>query len=170
MGLTNYASTKVEHSLASFANDRLTDAIRHLSSDPGTDPAVNKKLFVVLASWKHQFQGDPKMKLVASLYDQCKSSRRRSAEPRTPFVPETYAVEAEAERRKKEATKREKKEMEEERARRAREAKKPKRKQFDFEREKSEVLRSIVDASQASSNLVNAIMVSRCCVFVAGVV
>jgi LAS seventeen-binding protein 5 len=133
-----------------------------LSADPslGTDPAVKKKLFVVLASWKHQFQGDPKMKLVASLYDQCKLAKRRAADP-IPLVMEAAAIDAEKRRRQKEARERESKRKEEERETRIRETRRPKRRAFDFEREKPEVLASIVNASQASSNLVNAIMVSR---------
>ncbi|KAF8488531.1 hypothetical protein JB92DRAFT_3101042 [Gautieria morchelliformis] len=148
----------------SFANDRLTDAIKQLSSDPGTDQAVKKRLLSVLASWKHQFQGDPKMRLVASLYDQCRPAHRKSAEYRPPFPIDEFAglggreLEKESQRQEKEAKKRAKKEKEAERERMAKEARKPKRKQFNFEQEKPEVLRSIVTASQASSNLVNALM------------
>jgi LAS seventeen-binding protein 5 len=127
---------------------------------------VKKKLLIVLASWKHQFQGDPKMRLVASLYDQCRPAHRKSADYKTPFPLDDAGLsgrerEKEAQRQEKDAKKRAKKEKEAERERMAREARKPKRKQFDFEQEKPEVLKSIVTASQASSNLVNALMVSR---------
>ncbi|KAF8579215.1 hypothetical protein K439DRAFT_1525645 [Ramaria rubella] len=64
--------------LASSANDLLTDVIKQLSSDPSTDPQVKKKLLVVLASWKCQFQHDSKMKLVTSLYDQFSQSENET--------------------------------------------------------------------------------------------
>lgn len=143
----------------------MTDAIRHLPTDLRTSPAVNRKLFVVLASWKHQFQGDPKMKHVASLYDQCKQAQR------APKLPEIALIEEEKERAYKEEKKREKKQNEkaieeerarlkEDRARRLKETRRSKRKPFNFEKEKPEVLACIANASQASSNLVNAIIVS----------
>lgn len=68
-----------------------------------------------------------------------------------------------AQKKEKETKNRAKKVKVEERERKAREAKEARmvrRKVFDFEREKPEVLKSIVSASQASSNLVNALMVS----------
>lgn len=109
------------------------------------------------------------MRLVASLYDQCRPAHRKSAEYRNSTTLDEVLKESEREAEKeghrleKEAKKRAKKEKEEERERRAQEAKearKPRRKEFNFEQEKPEVLRSIVSASQASSNLVNALMVS----------
>ncbi|KAF8578993.1 hypothetical protein K439DRAFT_1416586 [Ramaria rubella] len=163
---------------SSFANDRLTDAIKQLSSDPSTDPQVKKKLLVVLASWKRQFQDDSKMKLVASLYDQCRPVQRKSADygPGAASLEEYVVKEKEKEkerekererereereaarREKEEAKRRAKREKEEEREKKSRDSKKPKRKPFNFEEEKPQVLGSIVTASQASSNLVNALM------------
>lgn len=151
-------------STASFANDRLTDAIKQLSADPATDANVKKKLLLILSSWKRQFQGDSKMTLVASLYDQCRPVQRRSVD---------YGPSAEIERRKEkerekeaqrrekeEAKKRAKREKAELRERRDKDPRRSKRTMFNFEQEKPQVLGSIVNASQASSNLVNALMVS----------
>ncbi|KAF8516706.1 hypothetical protein BU17DRAFT_50693 [Hysterangium stoloniferum] len=156
---------------SSFADDRLTDAIKQLAIDPTGDPAVKKKVLIVLASWKRQFQDDPKMKLVASLFDQCRpTTHRKSAEHSAqPVVSEEYAArerEREREREERGAAKREKeaakirarREKEEERQRKSKDARRPKRKPFNFEQEKPQVLATIASASHASSNLVNALM------------
>jgi hypothetical protein len=150
----------------------LTDTIKQLATDHTADPAVRKKVLIVLASWKRQFQDDPKMKLVASLFDQCRpSTHRKSADYAVqPVVSEEYAArerEREQEKEEREAAKREKeeakrrakREKEEERERRNKNMRRPKRKPFDFEQEKPQVLASIASASHASSNLVNALMV-----------
>ena len=60
---------------ATFADGQLTDAIKHIASDPSTDARVRKKLVSVLASWHRQFEGDPKMSLVANLYRSVPHSR-----------------------------------------------------------------------------------------------
>ncbi|KIJ29334.1 hypothetical protein M422DRAFT_54196 [Sphaerobolus stellatus SS14] len=158
-----------------FADDRLLEAIRGLASDHSTDPAVKKKVLIVLASWKRQFEGEPRMRQVATLYDQYKPVQRRSEDhghhgpsPEDLERERERELQREREREEKEAAKREKeeakkrakKEKEEERERRLRDAKQPKtkRKPFNIAEEKPKILNSIVLASQASSNLVNALM------------
>ncbi|KAL1748994.1 hypothetical protein HDZ31DRAFT_79333 [Schizophyllum fasciatum] len=145
-----------------FADGQLTDALRHLASDPMTDKKVKKKLLLILASWNEQFKGDPSMNTVANLYRQHRPTERRSMD-----VDPVYKVElqrqrekeqarAAAKREKEEAKEKRRKEEEEERARR-KNKNRPRRAPFNFEQEKPKVLSSIVEASQASSNLVNAI-------------
>ena len=73
---------------------------------------------------------------------------------------EKEEAKAAARREKEEAKERRRKEEEEERARR-KQKNRPRRAPFNFEQEKPKVLNSIVEASQASSNLVNAITVSE---------
>ena len=53
---------------ASFADNQLTDAIRHLAADPGLDHKVRRKLTAVLASWYREFKDEPNMSIVANLY------------------------------------------------------------------------------------------------------
>lgn len=175
-----YRVVIIELFLASFANDRLTEVIRHLAADPTTHPDVKKKLLIVLASWKRQFQDDPKMKLVASLYDQCRPHTRRSGDYGGAHSEEIAArekereLERERERERereeretakrlreeaKSAKERAKKEEKEERERKLKEARRPKRRAFNLEQEKPQVLNCIATASQCSSNLVNALVV-----------
>lgn len=129
----------------------MTDAIKHLASDPGTDPKVKKKLASVLLGWKRQFQDDPSMASVAKLYDQCKIAHndRTSADRRAiDNVHASLGLDAEyMERKRKEEEARKKKEDEkrkakEDKERRKREEEerrrkaaqpKTKRKPFNFE-------------------------------------
>jgi len=62
---------------ASFADGQLTDALKNMTIDPGTNQKVKRKLVAVLASWHQQFKSDPSMALVAGLYKQCKPDSRR---------------------------------------------------------------------------------------------
>lgn len=153
-----------------FADSQLTDAIKNLASDPSTDPKVKKKLLSVLASWKNQFQGDPSMAFVANLYSQCRPRTSRTVDPSSIWAQDTESQRAslEYERRKREekekkeeAKRKAKEEKEREKMKREEELRKAKtrvrRKPFDFEKEKPEILTTIANASQASSNLVNAI-------------
>ncbi|KIY63034.1 hypothetical protein CYLTODRAFT_494233 [Cylindrobasidium torrendii FP15055 ss-10] len=146
---------------STFADGQLTDALRHLASDSSTDKRVKKKLIAVLKSWHDQFHGDPAMHIFSSLYQQA-SRESRSFEP--------APVDTEAQKRKLEEAKRKAQEkqeakdrarIEEENRKKAKYAAKnklkPKRAPFNFEQEKPKVLSSIAEASQASSNLVNAI-------------
>ena len=64
--------------IATFADGQLTDALKHLATDSGTDPKVKKKLLSVFASWHSQFKADPSMTLVAGLYRQYRPADRRS--------------------------------------------------------------------------------------------
>ena len=47
---------------------QLIDAIKLLAADPGLEPKVRRKLTSVLASWYHEFKGDPSMSTIANLY------------------------------------------------------------------------------------------------------
>ncbi|RDX51011.1 seryl-tRNA synthetase [Lentinus brumalis] len=160
----------------SFADSQLTDALKHLATDPGTDQKVKKKLASVLAGWHRQFKDDPSMALVAKLYEQCKIARSDRASADRRAVENVNAglgldvdylmvrrKEEEAAKKKKEEEKRKAKEEKERRKReeeeRRRKASQPKtkRKPFNFEQEKPQILTAIASASQAASNLVNAI-------------
>ncbi|KAI0328506.1 seryl-tRNA synthetase [Cubamyces sp. BRFM 1775] len=158
----------------SFADHQLTDALKNLASDPATDHKVKKKLASVLAAWHIQFKDDPSMTLVANLYKQCKvaQSNRVSMDRRAvDNVNAGLGLDAEyLERKRKEEEARKKREEEkrkakEEKERRKREEEerrrkpKTKRKPFNFEekpQEKPQILTAIANASQAASNLVNA--------------
>ncbi|KAG5654705.1 hypothetical protein H0H81_007461 [Sphagnurus paluster] len=153
---------------ATFATDgHLTDALKNMSADSNVDQRVRKKLMLVLASWRDQFQSDPSMAPIAGLYKQCsRETRRRSNQEVMSVVnypaEDTKRIEKEdakaRARKEKEQVKARK--LEEERQRRLRqnqERRTPPRAPFVFEKEKPKVLASIADASQASSNLSNAI-------------
>ncbi|KAH7914765.1 hypothetical protein BJ138DRAFT_1177075 [Hygrophoropsis aurantiaca] len=155
-----------------FADGQLTDAIKQLASDPTTDPKVKKKLLAVLLSWSNQFKNDPAMSIVSGLYRQCRPAERRThGYSNSTDVDRMWGEDpAEIERRKrekeekelkkrakqaKEETKQKARKMEEDGNRRQ---SRSKRAPFNFEQEKPKILTSIANASQASSNLVNAIM------------
>ncbi|KAF9015593.1 hypothetical protein BDQ17DRAFT_1229348 [Cyathus striatus] len=145
---------------STFADGQLTDALRHLAADPYTDKRVKKKLMLVLLSWQNEFKDDPTMSLVANLYKQCKGGNQQDIgqiigipSPDDKRKAEKEEAKKKARLEKEEARERTRKEEEERRMNKT----KPKRVPFDFEKDKPKVLASIVDASQASSNLVNAI-------------
>ncbi|KAK0208837.1 hypothetical protein DFS33DRAFT_1414243 [Desarmillaria ectypa] len=142
----------------SFADGQLTDALKHLASDSYGNKRVKKKLILVLKSWHEQFQSDPSMSIFSNLYSQTVRDR--------PHVTDTY-LDPEIQQRKVEEAKRKvqekaeakerQKQEEEKRKEEKRKKKQPKSKPITLLQEKPKVLSSIVDASQASSNLVNAI-------------
>ncbi|KAG6911606.1 hypothetical protein DXG01_011909 [Tephrocybe rancida] len=151
---------------SSFADGQLTDAIKNLAGDNTADKKVRKKLMLVLAAWHEQFKTDPSMSAIAALYQQCsKEGRRKSYQDVAHLI--GMPLEDKKEQDKEEArraAKRDKEQAkerkaEEERQRRMRQSTsgRPQRTPFSFEKDKPKVLASIVDASQASSNLVNAI-------------
>ncbi|KAG1828383.1 hypothetical protein EV424DRAFT_1386164 [Suillus variegatus] len=153
-----------------FADGQLVDAIKQLSTDPTTDQKVKKKLMVVLASWHSQFKDDPSMSVVAGLFRQCRPADRRSQGYSNNADPLSHGPSSDYERKmkerdekelakqqakleKQEAKKRARKAEEDARKKKARSRRPP----FDFEAEKPQILTTIANASQASSNLVNAI-------------
>jgi hypothetical protein len=71
----------VNCSEAAFSDDQIVDAFRQLSSDPNADKKVKKKLLLMLASWRDQYQNDTSMSLFAGLYRQCKSDYRVQSPP-----------------------------------------------------------------------------------------
>ncbi|KIK70762.1 hypothetical protein GYMLUDRAFT_210194 [Collybiopsis luxurians FD-317 M1] len=141
---------------SSFADGQLTDALRQIAQDRSADKRVQKKLKLVLVSWHEHFKGDPSMRSVSELYHMCKD---------VPQTVDPMEVEASRRRAEKEETKRKLKQEKEEARRKEAEERlqqkqmknRPRRAAFNFEQEKPKVLGSIVEASQASSNLVNAI-------------
>ncbi|GLB35941.1 putative VHS domain containing protein [Lyophyllum shimeji] len=147
----------------SFADGHLTDALKNLSWDSSTDKRVRRKLTLVLASLHEQFNDDPSMSVVAGLYHQCGAdARRRREQEITHFVgmPEDKKKQEKDEARqraKKEKEQAKARKKEEERQRQRQGQNQSQRTPFVFEKEKPKVLASIADASQASSNLVNAI-------------
>ncbi|KZV87756.1 hypothetical protein EXIGLDRAFT_767437 [Exidia glandulosa HHB12029] len=148
-----------------FSDDRLIDAIRNLATDPSTDIRVKKKLMSVLASWHRQFKDDPSMKTIANLYKTCKSdSRVDSAVVQGLLLADPKDMERQKEERRRkrkeeeDARRREKEEAKRKERERRERANRPRRPPFNFEKEKPEILTSIANASQASNNLVNAIM------------
>ncbi|CAA7265956.1 unnamed protein product [Cyclocybe aegerita] len=144
---------------STFADGHLTDAIKHLANDYNTDKRVKKKVLLVLASWREQYKDDPSMSTVAGLYRQCRGAERRPVgqQELAHMMGLSTTPEEKRKSEKEEAKKLAKQREKEEEARRLEEAKKKKRVPFDFEKDKPKVLASIVEGSQASSNLVNAI-------------
>ncbi|KAJ7109990.1 hypothetical protein C8R44DRAFT_269371 [Mycena epipterygia] len=163
-----------------FADGQLTDTLKHLANDASTDKKVKKKLLLVMASWQDQFKSDPSMAMVAGLYKQTRHDRsEQSYQLNTMALPDVEQLERDAKRKSKlerEQAKEKQRLEEAERRRKEKERKnRPKRAPFDFEKvsdtaassfhcidhffykEKPLVLGSIVEASQASNNLVNAI-------------
>ncbi|RDB29003.1 Protein lsb5 [Hypsizygus marmoreus] len=151
-----------------FADGQLTDALKNISADSTADKRVRKKLLLVLASWRDQFKSDPSMSLIAGLYSQCSREGRRLSQQEVshliglPTVEDKKRAEKEeakktAKREKEEAKERARKEAEERRQKERNAASRSRRAPFNFEKDKPKVLASIVDASQATSNLHNAI-------------
>jgi LAS seventeen-binding protein 5 len=129
----------------------LTDAIKHLATDPGTDPKVKRKTLAVLAAWHRQFADDRSMSTVAGLYRQVKPPEP----PRRPQVDRAAIEEEERKRREEEERKRREEKAakedaklkarqekerqrleEEERKRKAKQPRQQQRKPFDFEQVK----------------------------------
>jgi len=145
-----------------FADGQLIDTLKHLANDQSTDKKVKKKLLLVMASWHDQIKSELSLASLAGLYKQVRHDREeRSQNLQTMGLPDVETLEREAKRKAKQEREqaKEQQRLEElERRRKEKERKnRPKRAPFDFEKEKPLVLGSIVEASQASSNLVNAI-------------
>ncbi|RXW22559.1 hypothetical protein EST38_g3297 [Candolleomyces aberdarensis] len=143
---------------AAFSDGHLTDALKLIGFEATVDKRVKKKLLLVLSSWKEQYADDPSMALIAGLYKQCRISERKEKE-RYNLMGLTHEMD------KKTTTKmqeKEEKRLAKEKARleeeeRRKNKNKPKRVPFNFERDKPKIVESISEASQASSNLINAI-------------
>ncbi|KAL0578492.1 hypothetical protein V5O48_003485 [Marasmius crinis-equi] len=154
--LVENCGDKFKHS---FADGQLTDAIRGIATNQYADQRVRKKLKLVLLSWHEQFKTEPSMRTVADLHLMFKDKepRRYNADEviYAPQRAEKDEAKRKAKQEKEEARERQRKEEEE--RKRQKHKPKTKRQPFNFEQEKPKVLASIVEASQASSNLVNAI-------------
>ncbi|KIJ21957.1 hypothetical protein PAXINDRAFT_159941 [Paxillus involutus ATCC 200175] len=150
----------------SCMDDPLIDAIRQLASDPLADTKVKKTLLSVLASWNTQFKNDPSMHTVASLYTQYRPIDRRShAQSNSADLDSLYNAGLSSINEKEAAKQRVKQEKEatKEKARKAQEEarkkkNRPRKAPFNFETEKPQILTSIANGSQASSNLANALI------------
>lgn len=145
---------------ATFADGQLTDAIKHLVTDPGTDQHVKRKLISILIAWHKQFQNDPHMSLVANLYKTVPSSRPVPVNTGPP--PESAYDKRK--REEKEAKESKRKAKEEERLKREQElarAQRNKRTPFNFEKEKPQILQAIAETSQSANNLLNALTVRQ---------
>ncbi|KAF8641028.1 hypothetical protein AX17_000673 [Amanita inopinata Kibby_2008] len=141
-----------------FSDGQLIDVFKQLNSDPSTDKRVKKKLLAVLMAWRDQYQPDPAMSLFAGLYQQC-AGARYAPQDDLEQITGLSSTKIHKKRDKEETKKREKHEREERRKneeeqRRRRAARVP----FNLEKDKPKVIGTIAEASQASSNLVNAIM------------
>ncbi|KAF8665338.1 hypothetical protein AX16_000357 [Volvariella volvacea WC 439] len=138
---------------AAVSDSQFMDVLRSLLSSSTTDKRVKRKLKLILESWREQYQTDPSMSSLVGLYKQAHSSRK--AEEIAIFIGQDQNQrekrDREAHKAKEEEAKR--KAAEQSRVNRERTRRAP----FDFQKEKPKILNSIVDASQASSNLSNAI-------------
>ncbi|KAI0001636.1 hypothetical protein BJV77DRAFT_1075387 [Russula vinacea] len=146
---------------SSFADGQLTDALKHLATDSTADAKVRKKVLAVLASWSRQFKDDRSAAGIAGLYRQVRPvESSRGSEVNREALAERER-ESEKRRREKEEDKRKAKEkrhkLEEARSKKAASQTAASRRQFNFEREKPQVLTAIANASSAANNLVNAI-------------
>lgn len=164
----------------------MTDALKNLSNDSGADKRVKKKLLIVLGSWREQYKDDPSMANVAGLYKYCRGEGRRVDHQDLSDLMGLSLSEDEKRRREKQEAKKKAKLERGQRGKKEEEDKhNKKRVPFDFEKvssavvaqskkpdyrpqDKPKVLSSIVEASQASSNLVNAITVSfqQSCIYI----
>ncbi|KAI6007148.1 hypothetical protein EDD15DRAFT_2395238 [Pisolithus albus] len=145
---------------------QLVDALKQLASDSYTDSEVRGKLAKVLSGWSVQYKGD-----AFSCEDLHRSSQHGSGTSRTDvdrMLQNAWLSTDGAEQKKKdkeakeakEAAKRKAKQEKAEAKRKAEEearrSKDQLRRRFDFDKEKPQIINSIANASQAISNLINA--------------
>ncbi|KAI6120729.1 hypothetical protein EDD16DRAFT_832681 [Pisolithus croceorrhizus] len=154
---------------------QLIDALKQLASDPNTDSEVRGKLAKVLSSWSVQYRGNASLSHVASLYTQCddlhRSSQHGAATKRAEvdkMLQNAWLTSDSTEQKKKDKEAKEAKEAAKRKAKQekaeakhkaeeeARRSKDRPRRRFDFDKEKPQIINSIANASQASSNLINA--------------
>lgn len=62
---------------ASLTNDPLLERIKTIAHDSMTNERVKRKLMGVLASWHRQFKDDPRMSVVAGLYQAAGGGQKR---------------------------------------------------------------------------------------------
>ncbi|KAI6153778.1 hypothetical protein BKA82DRAFT_358585 [Pisolithus tinctorius] len=155
---------------------QLVDALKQLASDPYADSEVRRKLAKVLSGWSVQYKGEPFLSHIASVYAQYEDLHRPSQQQapggnRTEVDKmlhnawlssdgaEQKKKDKEAKEAKEEAKRKAKQEKAEAKRRAEEEARRSKdrsRRRFDFDKEKPQIINSIANASQASSNLINA--------------
>ncbi|KAI6136453.1 hypothetical protein F5141DRAFT_1185419 [Pisolithus sp. B1] len=142
---------------------------------PSTDSEVRGKLAKVLSSWSVQYRGNASLSHVASLYTQCddlhRSSQHGAATKRAEvdkMLQNAWLTSDSTEQKKKDKEAKEAKEAAKRKAKQekaeakhkaeeeARRSKDRPRRRFDFDKEKPQIINSIANASQASSNLINA--------------
>ncbi|KAI6047818.1 hypothetical protein EDC04DRAFT_25466 [Pisolithus marmoratus] len=154
---------------------QLVDALKQLASDPHTDSEIRGKLAKVLSSWSVQYKGDPSLSHLASLYAQCEDLHRSPHHAsgvnktevdkmlQTAWLSSDGAEQKKKDKETKEAKEAAKRKAKQEKAEakrkaeeEARRSKDRSRRRFDFDKEKPRIINSIANASQASSNLINA--------------
>lgn len=149
---------------AAFSEGQLVDAFKQVSSDSTTDKRVKKKLQSVLASWRDQYRSEPSMTSFANLHKQCKGGTRPQNGPVD--VSQVHANDnakedkkkAKEETKKRQKTEREEQRRKEEEEKRNKATRATRRVPFNLEKERPKVLSTIAEASQASSNFANALM------------
>ncbi|KAF7784048.1 hypothetical protein Agabi119p4_213 [Agaricus bisporus var. burnettii] len=155
-----------------FSDSQFLDVLSGILLDEYINKRVKKKLTVVLLAWQDQFKDDSEMAAFQRLYSQVKGKNHRlSNDMMMNYVTEQKEKDAKKEKEKREARearKREEaeererikkeKEMEKERSKKDGRKTETRKRLFDFEKDKPKVMNSIVEASQASSNLINAIV------------
>ncbi|KAF9454067.1 hypothetical protein P691DRAFT_770788 [Macrolepiota fuliginosa MF-IS2] len=152
-----------------FADSQFLDVVKAIWNDPYVDKRVKKRMTLVLHTWQEQYRNDPAMSTFGNLYGQLKKEKQHPLKDQDVVAylghPNDQANDArkqaaklEKEREKeKEKEKGKEKEVKKKEQERAGEQRK-RRRSFNFERDKPKIMNSIVEASQASSQLINAIM------------
>ncbi|PFH54863.1 hypothetical protein AMATHDRAFT_134726 [Amanita thiersii Skay4041] len=151
--LVENAGPKFHGKPPTFSDGQLIEVFKQLNVEHSTDKRVRKKLTLILSSWRDQYSSDPSMSLFAGLHNQCRGDGRRHTEQELAHLAGLNLPEYKREREKEEAKMRAKREKKEQERRRL-----SGRTPFNLDKDKPKVLSNIAEASQASSNLVNAMM------------
>ncbi|KAM0788811.1 hypothetical protein ACM66B_002897 [Microbotryomycetes sp. NB124-2] len=150
-----------------FANERLVERIKIMAGDPHTDERVKKKLMSVLGSWYRQFHDDPRMSLVAGLYQACGGGKKSRSAATEAYERQQAKYEQEARERaerkqqlkeqERQRLAKEKEDKEKEKAKRKAQAGRARRPPFNFEAEKPKIMQSVGTGTQSAQALVNAL-------------
>ncbi|KAK4055658.1 hypothetical protein OIV83_000204 [Microbotryomycetes sp. JL201] len=150
-----------------FANERLVERIKIMAGDPHTDERVKKKLMSVLGSWYRQFHDDPRMSLVAGLYQACGGGKKSRSAATEAYERQQAKYEQEARERaerkqqlkeqERQRLAKEKEDKEKEKAKRKAQTGRTRRPPFNFEAEKPKIMQSVGTGTQSAQALVNAL-------------
>ncbi|KXN88742.1 Protein lsb5 [Leucoagaricus sp. SymC.cos] len=141
-----------------FTDSQFLDVIKSMWGDPFIDKRVKKRLSTILLAWQEQFKGDAEMAVFAGLYGQLKRDKLLFQDEEVLHYLGHVAESAKLTKIREQREKQEVEKREREANRRSEREGGRRRRSFNFERDKVKVTSSIVNASQASSNLLNAIM------------